>query len=557
MFPLRHSRFARSLPVTLSALAILSGSACAARLTGPQHAARSARHSATRVQADTDGNKLFDNLEGALAAARPDQRLDVIVRYRPGSQAGRMLKARPGVRGLEADHSVAVRLTPSEIRRLAASAAVESIEANVRCYATRDTAEASFGVTKAIADFGLSGDADGDPHHYSAQDLTIAVIDTGIDGNHPDFAGGKIIAWKDFRNGRSSPYDDAGHGTHCASIAAGAVVSGVGGVAPGASLIGLKVLSPDEDGGTSGPSDVVAQAVDWCVQNRARYGIDVVTMSLSSSDPSNGQDLLSRAVDRAVAAGLVVCVAAGNDGPGPETIGSPSAAAGAITVGNMVDLGKGGFALVPSSSRGPTEDGRVKPDLCAPGYEILAAKANSTGYTRMTGTSMACPFVAGVAALVLQADPSLSPEQVKTILKETAVHFGTEGENNDFGAGRLDAYAAIARASGTAGTPPAMPDHLAGLGYLPGTDTQETWELPVDDTRFPLAVTVNILDEEADFDLYVYDPDGNLVGASEEEEREEFVLLRPARTGTYSIVVYSYDGWGDYCLDVSAGTSLQ
>jgi serine protease AprX len=557
MLTLRNAFFARSLPVALGALAILSGSAYAARPTPPQHTARFARVGGARVQADTDGSKLFDNLEAPLSSARPEQRLDVIVRYRPGSEAGRALKSRAGARGLEADHSVALRLTPAEVRRLAASSAVESIEANLLCYATRDTAEASFGVTKAVADFGLSGDADGDPHRYSAQDLTIAVIDTGIDGNHPDFAGGKIIAWKDFRNGRSSPYDDDGHGTHCASIAAGAVVNGVGGVAPGASLIGLKVLSPDKDGRATGPSDVIAQAVDWCVENRARYGIDVVTMSLSSSDSSDGQDLLSRAVDRAVAAGLVVCVAAGNAGPGTNTIGSPSAAAGAITVGNMVDLGKGGFALVPSSSRGPTADGRVKPDLCAPGYKILAAKANSTGYTRMSGTSMACPFVAGVAALVLQADPSLSPGQVKSILKETAVHFGTEGENIDFGAGRLDGYAAIARARGTAGTPPPMPHHLAGVSSLPDSNAEQTWELPVDDTHYPLAVTLNILDDEADFDLYVYDPAGKLVGQSEEEDREEFVLLRPERTGTYLIVVYSYDGSGQYCLDVSAGTSLQ
>ena len=111
-----------------------------------------------------------------------------------------------------------------EIRRLVASGAVERVDPDGVRHTMRDTANSSFGVTKAAADFGFTGDGDGNPTGYSPQDLTIAVIDTGIDPRHPDFAGGKVIAWQDFVNGRVQPYDDEGHGTHVASIAAGVVM---------------------------------------------------------------------------------------------------------------------------------------------------------------------------------------------------------------------------------------------------------------------------------------------------------------------------------------------
>src|SRR5262249_15426385 len=156
------------------------------------------------------------------------------------------------------------------------------------------------------------------------------------------------------------------------------------------------------------------------------FGIEVVNMSLGDDHSSSGNDALSRAVNRAAEAGIVVCVAAGNSGPDLYTTGSPAAAAEAITVGSVADPGKGGFFLDRFSSRGPTADGRVKPDLCAPGYQILAARAGTvSGYVRYSGTSMATPFVAGLAALMREANPNLTPADVKDILKQTAVHFGS------------------------------------------------------------------------------------------------------------------------------------
>jgi serine protease AprX len=355
-------------------------------------------------------------------------------------------------------------------------------------------------------------------------------------------------------NGWALPYDDQGHGTHCASIAAGAVnAQGVGGAAPGAALIGLKVLSAE---GRGSDRNIIA-AVEWCIANRERYGIDVISMSLGGDDSSDGQDPLSLAVNRAVDAGMVVLVAAGNSGPGAYTISSPAAAEKAITVGNMVDMGKGGFALWFSSSHGPTADGRVKPDLCAPGYQILAAKANSDGYTRMTGTSMATPFAAGVAGLMRQANPQLGPAQVKALLKQTAVHFGRSGENNEYGAGRLDGYAAVAKAAGKTGAPPAMPSHLFALGRIEPASGVQAWSLPVDDTRFPVGITVIAADGNADFDVEVYDPSGALVLNNRNKGRQELAAFRPQQTGVYTVVVRSYAGFGDYTLDVSSDTRVE
>jgi serine protease AprX len=510
------------------------------------------------IQADTDRNRLFDDLEDRLARIDEQQAVEVVVRYRPGRAPGRISGDGRGERRLALDHSIATRLNRAEIGRLLASSDIESIEEDVVYHATRQTAEEYFGVTRATLDFAISGDGDGDRAAYSARDYTIAILDTGIDGAHQDFAGGKIIGWRDLVNAQAEPYDDVGHGTHCASIAAGAVNSfGVGGVAPGAALVGVKVL--DDEG--SGLTSTIAQGVEWCITNREKYGIVSLNLSLGGGRSSSGNDLLSRTVNRAAAAGIVVAVAAGNEGPASRTIGSPAAAANAIAVGSMADPGEGGFFLDPYSSRGPTADGRIKPDLCAPGFRISAARADrGSAYVSYSGTSMAAPFVAGVAALVRQADPGLTSAEVKAILKETAVHFGTPGENNDFGAGRLDAYAALARAAGRAasgdGAGPAVPAHFHADGRLEGSGTTQAWQLTISDTRFPVAATLIMASTAVDFNLVIFDPSGRQVARSATRTREELAAFRPTQTGVYSVVVSSVSGAGNYSLDVSAGAAV-
>ncbi len=230
---------------------------------------------------------------------------------------------------------------------------------------------------------------------YDGSGITIGIIDTGIDASHPDLQG-KVIGWVDFVNGKTTPYDDNGHGTHVASIAAGTGAASNGkykGMAPpGAKLVGIKVLGGD---GSGSISDII-NGVDWAVQNKDKYGIKVINLSLGSSQSSDGTDSLSQAVNNAWDAGIVVCVAAGNSGPDKYTVGSPAAASKVITVGAVDKYD----VITDFSSRGPTADNRLKPEVVAPGNWIIAARASGTQLTDVTigdyyvaapGTSMATP----------------------------------------------------------------------------------------------------------------------------------------------------------------------
>jgi len=275
---------------------------------------------------------------------------------------------------------------------------------------------------------------------YKGAGEVIAIIDTGIDANHMDLDEGKVIAWKDWINNNPSPYDDHGHGTHCASTAAGTGEASGGlytGVAPEASLIGLKVLN---SAGSGTEADIIA-AVQWCVDNKDVYGIDVISMSLGASRDDDGTCSLCQAVDNAWDAGLFVAVAAGNDGPGRNTIGCPGNAWKVMTVG-AIDDSTGSIASF--SSRGPTIDTRLDPDICAPGVSITAAKAGTTNqYTTMSGTSMATPHIAGAAALLIDAKGgSVSPNLVRGAMISTAVDQGDAGPDIVYGWGIIDVQAA-------------------------------------------------------------------------------------------------------------------
>ena len=262
---------------------------------------------------------------------------------------------------------------------------------------------------------------------------------------------------------------------------------------PAAALVGVRAL---DAAGNGFMSDVVS-ALGWIRANRAVYGIEVVNLSLGADGCGNGADATSVAVANAVADGLVVVVSAGNEGPGSCTVGSPAAAAAALTVGAMADTGEGGFKLAPFSSRGPTLDGRVKPDLVGPGVRITsAATGTSTGYATYSGTSMAAPFVAGVALLMLEANGSLTPAAVKAALLSTAVDWGAGGADPEFGSGRLDAYAALAAAGAPLTSPPAVPIHLLRDATVPLVGGAVDVPLTVTNPGFPVGVTVTTPDLE-------------------------------------------------------------
>ena len=239
--------------------------------------------------------------------------------------------------------------------------------------------------------------------------------------------------------GKTTAYDDFGHGTHCAGIIGGNGAASNGkykGMAPEVSLIGIKVLGKDG----SGSLDNILAGIKYAASTDAQ----VISMSLGSNEHSQAID---DAVTKAVAGGKIVICAAGNSGPSAKTIGCPADTPDALTVG-ATDKSDN---IASFSSRGPTKDGRIKPDVCAPGKDIVSTRATGTNdgkaidnyYLSMSGTSMACPMVSGIVADLLQKKPDLTPAQVKDILEKTAKRLGSGVPNNNYGYGRVSIINAI------------------------------------------------------------------------------------------------------------------
>jgi serine protease AprX len=281
-------------------------------------------------------------------------------------------------------------------------------------------------------------------------------VDSGIDAQHPDFEG-RLVEYTDFIGNGDAPSDPNGHGTHVAGIAAGSGAASGGrlkGVAPDAGLVVARVLDGSGGGRTSG----VMAGIEWAIEQ----GAQVINLSLGGPPfPSDGTDALSLLCDAAWQQGVVVCVAAGNLGPSRQTIGSPGAARNVITVA-ATNGRASGDSVADFSSRGPTGDGRLKPDLCMPGVDVVAPRARGTvlgqpvdeHYTSLRGTSQATPMVSGAAALLLQANPRLKPDDIKQRMVQGAVRLaGLEAVVQ--GAGRGDAFNALV---GEAGVPEGTPE---------------------------------------------------------------------------------------------------
>lgn len=275
---------------------------------------------------------------------------------------------------------------------------------------------------------------------YDGKGVKVAVLDTGVDATHPDLKN-SVLAAKDF-SGSGSTVDKVGHGTHVASTIAGSGAKSGGtykGVAPGAKLLIGKVL--DDSGGGS-DSSIIA-GMQWAVAQGAK----VVNMSLGGTD-TPGIDPLEKAVNSlSASSGALFVTAAGNEGPSDTTVDTPGSAASALTVAAVDHSDK----IADFSSRGPTADGALKPDIAAPGVDIVAAEAAHTslgeevapGYVSMSGTSMATPHAAGSAALLAQEHPDWTGERIKAALTASAEPLtGTTGY--DAGAGRVD----LTRATG-------------------------------------------------------------------------------------------------------------
>ena len=296
---------------------------------------------------------------------------------------------------------------------------------------------------------------------YTGEGISIAIIDTGIDPLHvglndfdddPLTNDPKVVAFYDALDesgdngdGTTEPYDDQGHGSHCAGISAGTGAVDEGpmnennekpyrGVAPDAWLVGVKVL----DSGGSGSFAEVMRGMEWTIDNQIKYNIRAASMSLGGvwlvELTQEQEERVTHLANEMVAAGISLMIAAGNSAA-YGTIGTPGAAKDVITVGSTEDSKE----LAVYSSKGPTHEGQIKPNVAAIGSAVMSVEANSgNGYASYSGTSMATPMVAGMAVLLLQANPDLQPLMIRTILESTSEFRWLSHPvrpNNDYGWG--------------------------------------------------------------------------------------------------------------------------
>lgn len=255
----------------------------------------------------------------------------------------------------------------------------------------------------------------------TGKNVTMAFIDTGI-RPHLDFVLGenRIVCFKDFVQNKIVAYDDNGHGTFVTGVAAGSGVSSkkeYAGFAPRANIISLKALDVNGEAGSS----KILEAMQWIYTNRKIYNIKVVCMSFGS-EPLGYNDPIMKGAEMLWKAGVVVVAAAGNSGPEYETIKSPGVSSKIITVGGLNDnrfddgtYNQNFFEIAKFSSRGPAFK-RIKPDVVAPSIDIISCKYKDGFYTKLSGTSVATPMIAGLVALGFEKNNNLRPDQVKKCL---------------------------------------------------------------------------------------------------------------------------------------------
>jgi serine protease AprX len=373
----------------------------------------------------------------------------VIVRAIDGSSSGvlvALIQQAGGTlrRSLPIINGYAATVPNTSLPALAGNSLIQQLSLDRVSLGAMERTSATVGATAIRQQFG-----------YDGSGIGVAVIDSGTTSWHDDLAtpgGGtqRVDQFVDFVNGYQAPYDDYGHGTHVAGIIAGNGFDSGGarsGIAPGAHLVVLKVL----DGSGSGRiSDVIA-ALDYVVNHKDALNIRVVNMSVATGVyESYSTDPLTLAAQRAVAAGIVVVAAAGNYGRDQNGathyggITAPGNAPWVLTVGassHMGTIDRADDTIAAFSSRGPTAvDYIAKPDLVAPGVGTESlSDPNSAFYVNksayllsgtvptsylpylsLSGTSMSAPVVTGTVALMLQANPTLTPNQIKAILQYTA-----------------------------------------------------------------------------------------------------------------------------------------
>ncbi|MCI9080393.1 MAG: S8 family peptidase [Lachnospiraceae bacterium] len=281
--------------------------------------------------------------------------------------------------------------------------------------------------------------------------IGIAVMDTGI-GSHPDLTepGGCLAGFFDTVNRHSNYYDDNGHGTHIAGIIAGNGSASNGlyrGIAPESRIYMVKILNSRGEGNTGN----VLEGINWILNNQKKYNIRIVNISVGSTRNKHFDENspLVMGVNKLWSAGIVVLTAAGNHGPGPYSIGAPGNSRKIITVGasDVMQYGNGR----DYSGRGPTNSCIKKPDIVAPGSDVISCMPASKMifpafnkyfsresqlkqyYKARSGTSMSTPVVSGCIALLLQKHPEMTNRDVKLHLRNTAYDLGYSHSRQGWG----------------------------------------------------------------------------------------------------------------------------
>jgi len=327
---------------------------------------------------------------------------------------------------------VSARLTESEIQALRSNGDVARVEDDTPCYAAGygpyrhlQYCQAWPVATETIPDGVKQVNAPAAWSTSRGKGIRVAVLDTGIDFNHPDLKS-NYVDGVSFVKGAPTPMDDHCHGTHCAgTIAAATNGAGVVGVAPEASLYAVKVL----DKNASGLFSWSIAGIDWCIKNH----MHIVSMSLGCDTVPDALELICNA---AWSKGLLIVAGAGNQEANPvppqqSNVDYPARYKNVVAV-SSVDAND---MIAPNSGRGP------EVDLCAPGVDVLSTLPNGN-YGKMSGTSVACPHVSGVAALTWGAHPSSDNERIWNLIASTADDLGIPGPDSKYGYGRVNAAGA-------------------------------------------------------------------------------------------------------------------
>ena len=426
-------------------------------------------------------------------------KIDVIVRFRrnPGAAERSLVAASGGtVRRQNRSRWMTLRMPASAVAALADNPSVEFVASDAPLAASMEASRATTGLPTAVMpESALKGAG-----------VTVAVVDSGV-ALHPEIqtlvASVDLVSNLDPLFAPGGSIDPNGHGTHVAGIIAGngshSDQGRLAGIAPEANLVSLRVL----DGSGRGSSSTMLAALEWVLLHKDEYGIRVLNLSLGHPvyEPAE-VDPLVQAVDELWDAGVVVVCAAGNSGrDGHGTVTSPCNSRKVITVGAINDRKTEDLTddtVATYSSRGPTRlDLVAKPDLLAPGNKIVSLRSAGSHldlefpasrvagdssqpgvfeHFELSGTSMASPFVAGAAVLMLEQDPTLNPATVKARLMLTA-RKAAVGDPFATGAGLLDITAALQSTLqvSVAPSPLVQPD---GDGRLTVENTAALWSSP-------------------------------------------------------------------------------